>query len=162
MTTLKQLVLHVLSKNIVASVILALLLPCLVQTRVLAKSPKLPPLDPTRLVFDSVAGDYGNIYNVIQDKDGFLWLAGINGAIKYNGYEVETIYSGETVSALFQDSEGLIWMIIKSGVAVYDKNTGKTIKYIPNPNEPNALSGESMVHSRKPNFLLKTGMVLSG
>jgi hypothetical protein len=37
-----------------------------------------------------------------------LWLAGINGAIKYNGYESETIYSGETVSALLEDAEGLI------------------------------------------------------
>jgi chemotaxis family two-component system sensor kinase Cph1 len=39
-------------------------------------------LDHTRLSFENVAGEHGNIYNVLQDRDGFLWLAGVN-AIKY-------------------------------------------------------------------------------
>src|SRR5512138_1617873 len=88
-----------LLKAFAATLILALLLPCSMPTSVRARSSEQPPFDPARLVFETVSGDYGNIYNVIQDKDGFLWLAGINGAMKYNGYEAETIYSGETVSA---------------------------------------------------------------
>jgi len=37
--------------------------------------------DPSRLVFETVASNYGSLYNVMQDKDGFLWLAGLNGAM---------------------------------------------------------------------------------
>ena len=126
------------TKKIVIALVILVLLPLyFAPTHGQAQSFEPPSFDPTRLVFETVAGDYGNIYNVIQDKDGFLWLAGINGAIKYNGYEAETIYSGETVSAMFQDSEGLIWMVVESGVAVYDKKTGKTTRYVPNPNDPN-------------------------
>ena len=91
-------------KIVIAMFLLALLLPCSVPIQAQPQSSDQLSLDPARLVFETVAGDYGSIYNVIQDKEGFLWLAGINGAMKYNGYEAETVYSGETVSALFQDS----------------------------------------------------------
>lgn len=91
--------------------------------------------------------------DVIQDRDGFLWLAGINGAIKYNGYETEPVSPGETVSALFEDSEELIWMVVRSGVAVYNKKTGEITKYVPNPKDPKALSGESLVLFQKTQLL---------
>jgi hypothetical protein len=96
----KQVLWQTRLRFVIASVILALLLPYSKPTH--AHAPEPPPFNLTRLVFETVAGDYGNIYNVIQDKDGFLWLAGINGALKYSGYEAETIYSGETVSALLE------------------------------------------------------------
>ncbi|MEJ2612802.1 MAG: two-component regulator propeller domain-containing protein, partial [Candidatus Thiodiazotropha sp.] len=136
-------------KHVFSSVFLVLMILYSAPMRVQAQSPELPPFDPTSLVFETVAGDYGNIYNVIQDKDGFLWLAGINGAIKYNGYEAETIYSGDTISALFEDSEGLIWMNALSGLVVYDKKTGKISTYVSNPDEPNALSGGSFLFFQK-------------
>ncbi|KAF1079200.1 MAG: hypothetical protein GQF41_4503 [Candidatus Rifleibacterium amylolyticum] len=110
-------------------------------------------LDHTRLYFETVAGDYGSIYNVIQDKDGFLWLAGINGAIKYNGYKAENVNSGETVSALFEDSQGLIWMVVGSGVAVYDKRSGSVDKFFPDSSDPGALSGYSRVAYQKTQLL---------
>lgn len=37
--------------------------------------------DPSRLVVETVASNYRSIYNVMQDKGGFLWLAGLNGAM---------------------------------------------------------------------------------
>lgn len=155
MSAPKQVLWRTLLKIVIAStsIILALLLPFSAPTHALAQAPEPPPFDPARLVFETVAGDYGNIYNVIQDQDGFLWLAGINGAIKYNGYEAETIYSGETVSALFEDSEGLISMVVRWGVVVYDKKTGKITQYVPNPNDPNALSGETLVLFQKTQLL---------
>jgi signal transduction histidine kinase/CheY-like chemotaxis protein/ligand-binding sensor domain-containing protein len=109
--------------------------------------------DLSRVFFETVPGDYGSIYNVIEDRDGFLWLAGIDGAKKYDGYEAETIYSGETVSALFEDSEGQIWMVVRSGVAVYDKRTGGTTRYVPDPGVPGALSGESFLAYQKTQLL---------
>jgi ligand-binding sensor domain-containing protein len=97
-----------LLKLVLVSAIVTLLLPYSAAARIQAQSPEPMPFGPSSLVFETVAGDYGSIYNVIQDKDGFLWLAGNNGAVKYNSYEAETVYSGETVLALSEDSEGLI------------------------------------------------------
>ncbi len=153
----KQIVWHTFLKVVLAPVILTLLLPCAAPTPAQARAHEAPPLDPARLVFETVAGDYGSIYNVIQDQDGFLWLAGINGVIKYDGYETETIYSGERVSALFQDSEGLIWIAARSGIVVYDKKTGEITKYVPNPNDPNALSGESLISFQKTQLFAEDG-----
>jgi hypothetical protein len=140
--------------NIAATaVFLALQLLYCAPAHTQARAPGEQRFDATRLVFETVAGDYGNIYNVIQDRDGFLWLAGINGAKKYNGYEAETIYSGEAVSGLFEDSEELVWMVVRSGVAVYDKTTGIITKYGPNPNDPNSLSGASQALFQKTQLL---------
>jgi signal transduction histidine kinase/ligand-binding sensor domain-containing protein/DNA-binding response OmpR family regulator len=153
MLTQKQVLWPTLLKVIIASVILMLLLPYPALPPAQAQAPGPLPFDPAHLVFETVSGDYGNIYNVIQDKDGFLWLAGINGVIKYNGYGAETIYSGERVSALFQDSEGLIWIAARSGIVVYDKKTGAINKFIPSPNEPGALSGDSLISFQKTQLL---------
>ena len=149
MLAYKQVLCQTRLNIVIASVILSLLLLYSAATHVQAQTTEPPPFDPTRLVFETVTGDYGNIYNVIQDKDGFLWLAGINGVIKYNGYEAETIYSGERVSALFQDSEGLIWVAVRSGIVVYDKKTGEIKKFVPSPNEADKLSGESLISFQK-------------
>ncbi len=155
MRTHKQVLWPTLLKAVIATVILMLLFPHSAPTHVEAQAP--PPFDPTRLFFETVAGDYGSIYNVIQDKDGFLWLAGINSVMKYNGYEAETIYSGERVSALFQDSEGLIWIAVRSGIVIYDKKTGKMNKFIPRPNEPDMLSGESLLSFQKTQLFAEDG-----
>ncbi len=148
---------HFVSRSLpstaIALVILPLLLPCSATTNGQAQPAKPPAPDPAHLVFETVAGNYGNLYNIIQDKDGFLWLAGSDGALRYNGYEAEKIYPGETVSAMLQDSEGLIWMVVRSGVAAYDKRTGQTTMYFINPNDPTALSGESQVAFQKTQLL---------
>jgi signal transduction histidine kinase/CheY-like chemotaxis protein/ligand-binding sensor domain-containing protein len=144
---LKQLVPNAFLRIFIASVVMVLFTYSMLCAQ--AQTSGQPPIDPAKFIFETVSGDYGSIYNVIQDKDGFLWLAGINGAYKYNGNEADTIYSGETVSALFQDSEGLIWMVTRSEVAVYDSRTGKITKFVPHPNKLNALSGGSQVFFQK-------------
>ena len=111
------------------------------------------PFDHRQIEFETVKGDYNNIYNIMQDRDGFLWLAGIESLVKYNGYESEDIYTGETISALLDDSEGLICMVPESGAAFYDKKNAKTTLFVPNPDAPTALSGESMVLFQKSQLL---------
>ena len=137
------------SAVVIAPVVLSLLLVCPMSKRVQAQSSTPLQLDSNRVFLETVAGEYGNIYNVIQDRDGFLWLAGINGVIKYYGCGSETVYSGERVSALFQDSDGLIWIAARSGIVVYDKKTGETSRFIPSPHEPGKLSGESLISFQK-------------
>ncbi len=150
----RRLILRLIPLEVVlAAVLLTLLLPYFAPPHAQAQPSEPPRIDPTHLVFETVAGDYGSIFNVIQDKDGFLWLAGINGALKYNGYKAETVFSGEAVSALFEDSQGLIWTVVGSGLAVYDKGTGGVTRYIPDSDDPTALSGYSRVAYQKTQLL---------
>jgi ligand-binding sensor domain-containing protein len=53
------------------------------------------------------------VYDLFQDRDGFLWVATENGIARYNGktfrtYENSSIRS-KAVSGIFQDSLGRIW-----------------------------------------------------
>lgn len=56
------------------------------------------------------------IYDAIQDLDGYMWFATDKGLVKYNGYEFNTFSSDEglndnVIFSLFQDFKKRIWMI---------------------------------------------------
>ncbi|HSF88596.1 MAG TPA: two-component regulator propeller domain-containing protein [Saprospiraceae bacterium] len=61
---------------------------------------------------------------VIQDKYGLLWMAGLDGLARYDGYTVKsfrhnhldtTSISGNNISALYADAKGRIWLGITGG-----------------------------------------------
>lgn len=60
------------------------------------------------------------IYEAMQDSDGYMWFATDRGVVRYNGYEFKTFGTKEglldnVVFRLFQDIKGRIWMITFSG-----------------------------------------------
>ncbi len=60
------------------------------------------------------------IYQIIQDKKGFLWFGTDHGLVKYNGYEFKIFTSANglldnTVFKLFIDSKNRLWMQTFSG-----------------------------------------------
>ncbi|MFA8450969.1 MAG: two-component regulator propeller domain-containing protein [Bacteroidales bacterium] len=67
------------------------------------------------------------VYNILQDKKGFIWLATDKGVSMYDGYKF-TNYSLEdnlprvTVFELFEDNAGRIWCITASGELAFFKN----------------------------------------
>ncbi len=69
-------------------------------------------------------------YNVIEDKDGFLWFSTMfDGLVRYDGTSTQSIHaSDETisnnyVSQLFSDSRGDIWIGTNYGLNRYNKKT---------------------------------------
>src|SRR5215218_8995252 len=75
----------------------------------------------------------GMVFDILQDKEGFIWIATKNGLNRYDGYSF-TVFtndpynpyslSGNTVSTLFEDSKGRIWAGTENaGLNVYDKKT---------------------------------------
>jgi hypothetical protein len=67
------------------------------------------------------------IYQVIEDKKGYLWFATDHGVARYNGYEFKVFSSGEgladnTVFKLFIDSKERMWMQTFSGQLFYMEN----------------------------------------
>lgn len=77
----------------------------------------------------------GMIFDITQTRDGFLWIATKAGLNRYDGYNFK-IFNNDafdpyslaenTVTRLFEDSRGLLWIGTESkGVDVYDPRTGK-------------------------------------
>lgn len=54
-----------------------------------------------------------DIYQLLSDRNGYLWIATDGGLCKYDGYNFKTYYNeeqvGKAVSFLFEDSIGRIW-----------------------------------------------------
>ena len=67
------------------------------------------------------------IYQVIEDKKGYLWFATDHGVARYNGYEFKVFSSAEglsdnTVFKLFIDSKEKMWMQTFSGQLFFIEN----------------------------------------
>ena len=62
---------------------------------------------------DGLAGS--TVYDVVQDKDGFIWFATENGLSRFDGkyfknYTVKDGLPDNEVLTLFADSKGRVWM----------------------------------------------------
>lgn len=66
------------------------------------------------------------VYGMVQDLDGYLWLATENGVSRFNGYEFENFtvkdgLPGNEVLKIHLDSQGRIWFFSYNGkVGYYD------------------------------------------
>lgn len=93
----------------------------------------------------------GYIYDILQDKDGFMWFSTKAGLNRYDGYTFKVFahdaYNANTISSnvinkLFEDSKGRLWIGTEdNGLNVYDKTKGIFRRIVHEPNNPNSLSG---------------------
>ena len=76
----------------------------------------------------------GMVFDILQDAEGFIWVATKNGLNRFDGYSFkvftndaynERSLSSNTIVKLFEDSKGRIWAGTEAaGLNVYDKKTG--------------------------------------
>ncbi|MBC7865540.1 MAG: histidine kinase, partial [Bacteroidia bacterium] len=75
------------------------------------------------------------IFDIMQDKKGFIWIASDGGVSRYDGYRFEnfTLTGGLTdniVLNIFEDEKGSIWFSTFSGnIAYYNYSTSNIEKY---------------------------------
>ena len=55
------------------------------------------------------------VYDILQDREGYIWISTDNGVARFNGYEFETFgpeqgLTDPVVFYLFEDHRGWIWM----------------------------------------------------
>ncbi len=92
----------------------------------------------------------GLINDMIQDKEGFIWIATKGGLNRYDGYSFKVFttdpqdsnsISSNAVSNLLEDSKGRIWAgTYDGGVNVYDKKTGRFLRITQKEGQTSGLS----------------------
>jgi len=79
------------------------------------------------------------VNSIIQDNDGFLWIATYNGVNKYDGYSMDYYdlsnrnLSSNLIHNLFKDNDGNIWAgTPESGINRINPNTKKIVTFFNN------------------------------
>ena len=96
----------------------------------------------------------GMVFDILQDQQGFIWVATKNGLNRYDGYTFKVFnndpyntrsLSGNTILSLFEDSKGRIWAGTENaGVNIYDKKTGQFYRIVQGNATTAGLSGNSI------------------
>ncbi len=92
----------------------------------------------------------GYIWDILQCKDGFLWMTTKAGLNRYDGYSFK-VYSHDAfdpysitsnnILFLYEDSKGRIWIGSDHGLNIFNKKTERFYKLYHDAKNPNSLSG---------------------
>jgi len=96
----------------------------------------------------------GMVFDILQDQEGFIWVATKNGLNRYDGYSFKVFstdpydpksLSSNTILKIFEDSKGRIWIGTQdAGLNVYDKRSGKFVRIANKISDPASLSGNTI------------------
>src|SRR4051794_35985435 len=84
----------------------------------------------------------GTVEDLLQDREGYIWIATQKGLVRYDGYATK-VYDfgindpyGITVRKLLEDSKGELWAGMDSGLYKYDRANDRFIPFIKKPIYP--------------------------
>lgn len=96
-----------------------------------------------------------SVHDIVQDRDGFLWLATQDGLNRYDGYDfvvyrhqtgansdaaVSTSLSNSTVWVLHEDRAGTLWVGTASGLNRFQRENDTFVQYHSDASDPYSLS----------------------
>ena len=79
----------------------------------------------------------GTVTDMLQDKQGYIWIATQKGLVRYDGYKPK-VYDfgiknpfGRFVIKIFEDSKERLWAAVSNGLYMYDRVHDNFIKSLP-------------------------------
>lgn len=96
----------------------------------------------------------GSVNDIIQDYQGFLWIATWSGLMKYDGYSLKRYWvepdnstglSSNKITTVFQDSDHRLWVgSTYGGLFLYDRNKDRFIQYEHHPLDQHSLGNNNV------------------
>lgn len=115
----------------------------------------------------------GDINDIIQDQQGFMWLCTWDGLIRYDGYSFVTYkpdirdsssISSKLVYCIAKDPAGGLWIGTKYGLNYFDREKESFLRYFHEPGNDNSLLSNwviDLVVDKDSNLWLATDQGLS-
>src|SRR5689334_8408422 len=70
----------------------------------------------------------GTVTDLLQDREGYMWIGTQKGLVRYDGYKLK-VYDfgiedpyGKSVRSIFKDSNGRVWILLQTGLYVYNQS----------------------------------------
>jgi signal transduction histidine kinase/ligand-binding sensor domain-containing protein len=73
---------------------------------------------------------------LVQDRKGFIWIAGVNGLQRFDGYEFtdyNNLFGYTVVTGLMEDSKGILWISCLNGLYLFDPETERFVHFLKDP-----------------------------
>jgi signal transduction histidine kinase/ligand-binding sensor domain-containing protein/CheY-like chemotaxis protein len=94
------------------------------------------------------------VMSVLQDSQGYLWLASESGLDRYDGYSIRKYrrergnaqgLANDYIWKIAEDARGDLWLAtMGGGVARWDRATDRFQQFRHDPNDPHSLSGDAV------------------
>lgn len=108
------------------------------------------------------------INDILQDRQGFLWIATEDGLNRYDGYTFKvykhdphdaTSLSSSTIYSLYEDRDGMLWVGTWYGLNRFNRHDETFTRYVPDYDDPHRLAGpviSDLVEDRDGRFWVST------
>lgn len=108
--------------------------------------------------FDRIGLEEGlsqeTVFDIVQDRDGIIWLATQEGLNRYDGYTIRTYLhepdepgtlSHDWIWTVFEDRAGTLWVGTDGGgLNRFDRRSGSFVAYRHDPSDPASLSDDAV------------------
>ena len=94
-----------------------------------------------------------NVWDILQDNYGFIWIATEDGLNLYDGYSFNvyrnnpldsTTISNSNIRCITQDEEGNLWVGTRFGLNYYNRTTDTFERFLNDENNPRSLSNNDI------------------
>ena len=97
----------------------------------------------------------GNVWDIYQDKFGFMWIATEDGLNLYDGYSF-TVFrhnpadsfsiSNNNIDHIIEDKEGNLWVATQQGLNFYNRKLNRFERHLHVPGKAGSISNDDVGH----------------